>query len=229
MPVAFELGETLDAFDGEQITLGAIDEQSRAIFETYFNPPGALALMIPFFFERHRSLMDAYRRLVLFGALIGSEPNGQVTPRADLVSGQAFDWTLGTLDQENIRFALRVLLELGQHAGARRAVLPTRPGVELPVDPRSIDELCRCLRDRPLRTRDLLVNTAHPQGGNSMMADGARHAARQVVDGSYRVVGCDNVFVADASLFPTSITVNPQWTIMAMSSLAARAVLEATR
>jgi choline dehydrogenase-like flavoprotein len=34
------------------------------------------------------------------------------------------------------------------------------------------------------------------------------------------------VFVADASLFPTGITVNPQWTIMAMSSMAAKQVLE---
>ena len=34
--------------------------------------------------------------------------------------------------------------------------------------------------------------------------------------------GYDNVYVADASLFPTSITINPQWTIMAMSSMAAK-------
>jgi choline dehydrogenase-like flavoprotein len=47
-----------------------------------------------------------------------------------------------------------------------------------------------------------------------------------VVNKDFLVRGLENVFVADASLFPTSITVNPQWTIMAMSSLAADRVLE---
>jgi len=73
---------------------------------------------------------------------------------------------------------------------------------------------------------DLKLLTAHPQGGNRMMGDGSKHASERVVDGSFRVAGFENVFVADASLFPTGITVNPQWTIMAMSSLAANHVLE---
>jgi choline dehydrogenase-like flavoprotein len=34
----------------------------------------------------------------------------------------------------------------------------------------------------------------------------------------------DNVYVADASVFPTSINVNPQLTIMAMASLAAKKI-----
>jgi hypothetical protein len=33
----------VDAFDGEQITLGASDAENRVIFETYFNPPGTFA------------------------------------------------------------------------------------------------------------------------------------------------------------------------------------------
>ena len=52
--------------------------------------------------------------------------------------------------------------------------------------------------------------------------------SQRVVDGDFRVDGFDNVFVADASLFPSTITVNPQWTIMAMSSLAAKSVLRTT-
>jgi choline dehydrogenase-like flavoprotein len=48
-----------------------------------------------------------------------------------------------------------------------------------------------------------------------------------VVDESFRVVGFDNVYVSDASIFPTSLTVNPQWTILALSSLASQQVLRA--
>jgi choline dehydrogenase-like flavoprotein len=60
-----------------------------------------------------------------------------------------------------------------------------------------------------------------------MAGAGSPHAEERVVDESFRVVGFDNVYVADASVFPTSITVNPQWTILALSSLAARQVLQA--
>jgi hypothetical protein len=227
MPVALEFDENLDAFDGEQITLGAMDQGNRAIFETYFNPPGALSLMIPFFFDRHRSTMDSYRRLVMFGALIGSESNGLVETRPDFVLGQTFSWTLGSRDTDNIRFALDVLVKLGLYAGAKRAIMPTQPGVDLPLSQATIDEFRQRLARRPLRMRDLAMSSAHPQGGNAMIGDGSGRIADRVVDQRYRVVGCDNVFVADASVFPTSITVNPQWTIMATSSLAAASVLEA--
>jgi len=58
-----------------------------------------------------------------------------------------------------------------------------------------------------------------------MMA-GEVHRDTRVVDEEFRVVGTKNVYVADASIFPTGITVNPQWTILAMSSMAAKSVMK---
>jgi choline dehydrogenase-like flavoprotein len=150
-----------------------------------------------------------------------------VETRPDFVLGQTFSWTLGSRDTDNIRFALDVLVKLGLYAGAKRAIMPTQPGVDLPLSQATIDEFRQRLARRPLRMRDLAMSSAHPQGGNAMIGDGSGRIADRVVDQRYRVVGCDNVFVADASVFPTSITVNPQWTIMATSSLAAASVLEA--
>lgn len=224
-PVAFDFPTQVDAFDGEQITLGARDPKGRAIFETYFNPPGAFALTVPFFFKRHEEAMKRYRNLLVFGALVGSEPNGTLSLRADLLNGQAFDWKLGEADQANIRYALGVLLQLGAEAGASRAIVPTRPGVELPLNADNIREFNRVLGNRPLRLRDLLMSTAHPQGGNLMAGDQSGQSTSRVVDGQFRVVGFDNLYVVDASVFPTSLTVNPQWTIMAMSSLASSQIL----
>jgi choline dehydrogenase-like flavoprotein len=40
---------------------------------------------------------------------------------------------------------------------------------------------------------------------------------RSVVDPNGKVWDTDNVYVADGSILPTSLGVNPQWTIMAMS------------
>jgi choline dehydrogenase-like flavoprotein len=220
LPAIYDFDQELDAFDGEQITLGAKDLRGRAIFETYFNPPGALALMTPFFFERHRGVMTRYKNLVAFGALVGSEPNGTLNAAPDLLNGAGFDWTLGRQDQEHLAFGLETLYRLGEAAGAKRVVLPTRPGVELSYGKDSLADFSKALRTRPLRVEDLLLNTAHPQGGNLMAAAGSPGERLRVVDESFRVVGLRNVYVVDASVFPTSLTVNPQWTILALSSVA---------
>ena len=227
LPVVLDLGQVVDAFDGEQITLGARDLEDRVIFETYFNPPGAFALTLPFYFDRHGAAMDRYRSLVNFGALVGAEPNGTLERRANLINGQAFTWHLGQQDQANIRYALGTTLELARHGGAQSVIVPTRPGVEFVPNPDNIRQFNEVLVSRALCLQDFVMNTAHPQGGNLMAGDGSPHRDERVVDGSFRVLGFDNLYVADASVFPTSVTVNPQWTIMAMSSLASASILAA--
>ena len=52
-----------------------------------------------------------------------------------------------------------------------------------------------------------------PQGGNRM---GGR-ARESVVDSYGRFHGLQNLFVCDASIFPTSVGVNPQLTVMALA------------
>ena len=170
--------------------------------------------------------MNNYKNLVIFGALLGSQPNGVVHKKADIINGQAFTWTLDKKDLENIKYSLNTLVKLGNLAGATRALLPTRPGIELALDEKSVDDFTRSLNDFPLRIADLQMGTAHPQGGNMMSAAGSQGTENRVVNENFQVVGYDNVFIADASLFPTSLTVNPQWTIMAMSSLAVKKVIE---
>ena len=68
------------------------------------------------------------------------------------------------------------------------------------------------------RPEDLTLNTAHPQGGNPM-SDRRDVGA---VDSSFRVHGFENLFVCDASVFPTSLGINPQLTIMALADYAWR-------
>ncbi|HEY6083507.1 MAG TPA: GMC family oxidoreductase N-terminal domain-containing protein, partial [Chitinophagaceae bacterium] len=125
-PATFEFEDVINAFDGDQITLGALDPRGRSAFETYFNPPASFALSsIPFFFNRRDNIMNRYKYLVNFGSLIGSEPNGITRKKADLLNGQSFTWTLGKKDVANIKYGLGTLVKLGQLAGAKRAILPT--------------------------------------------------------------------------------------------------------
>lgn len=227
-PLTLDFEEEIRAFDGDQITIAALDPKLRSAFETYFNPPATFSLVsMPFFFDKRDKIMDRYKYLVNFGSLIGSEPLGKVLKKPDLIQGLPFDWELGTTDQANIKYALTTMLELGKLAGATRAILPTKPGIELNFAIKdSIDEFAAALDEYPLRITDLYIGTAHPQGGNNMAAATSPNGDKRVVNEEFKVRGYENVFVADASVFPTSITVNPQWTIMALSTLAMEHVLK---
>lgn len=226
-PVTFQFDQTVNAFDGNQITLGALDEKNRAIFETYFNPPASFALAsVPFYFNRREELMKNYNKLINFGTLVGSEPNGIIQKDVDLLNGQAFTWELGNTDRENIRYALTTILRLGYHAGALKAILPMKPGIELELTTDNIQRFENSIREYPLRMDDLLIGTAHPQGGNIMTGKDSPHKFKRVVDEKFCVEGLSNVYIADASVFPESMKLNPQWTILALSSLASKKILE---
>lgn len=226
-PVTLDFKEEMRAFDGEQITRAALDPQLRSAFETYFNPPAAFSLTsVPFFFDRRKHIMMRYKHLMNIGSLIGSEANGVIHNKANLVDGQSFSWELGSKDVAHIKYAFQTIIRLSSLAGARRVILPTRPGLELDLSDKNNESLfVKAIAGYPLRITDLYIGTAHPQGGNPMAGNDGMHTVSRVVDEDFKVVGTDNVFVADASLFPTSITVNPQWTIMAMSGLAMKSVL----
>ncbi len=57
------------------------------------------------------------------------------------------------------------------------------------------------------------LSTGHPQGGCAMSED----PDIGVVDADFRLRGFSNLRVCDASLFPMSAGVNPQWTVMALA------------
>jgi len=81
-----------------------------------------------------------------------------------------------------------------------------------------VDELDEIVRDNT----DIGLHTSHPQGGNPL----SRDPAKGVVDERFKVHGMENLFVCDASIFPSSVTVNPQLTVMAAADYAAPLITE---
>ena len=223
LPAFFEFDERIDAFDGLEITHGARAKAHPAVFETHFLTPGMFSLAVPFFFARLRDTMQAYRKLTTVGCLVTSEPNGQVLAKPGLLDDSALDWQLGQADLQHLTWALRTQVKLAQAAGATRVVLSTNPGitVELGSD---ADAFLRDLEAAAasLQMADFRLATAHPQGGNRL---GGAQVPTRVVDEDFRLRGHENVFVADASLFPSGVGTNPQWTVMALASLAADSVI----
>ena len=70
------------------------------------------------------------------------------------------------------------------------------------------------IRDHDLDPRELTLLAFHPLGT-------ARADARPghgVVDGDLKVRGTENVYIADGSVVPSSLGVNPQITIMTLAT-----------
>ena len=115
-------------------------------------------------------------------------------------------------DLDRLEHGLRRTCELFFHGSPapRRVLIGTRMNWSLTPAAcgRSIDAIASF--------DDLQISTAHPQGGNAL-----DRADRGVVRPDFRVRDTRDLYVVDASVFPTSLGVNPQWTIMAMANLAA--------
>ena len=122
------------------------------------------------------------------------------------------DYTPSDRDFVRMKNGVRLACELGLEADAERVM----PATFRPIDITCERELSR-IDDEIGDASDLSVNSAHPQGGNAMSAN----PLKGVVDPSFRVYDALNLHVCDASVFPSSITVNPQLTVMALAAYAA--------
>jgi choline dehydrogenase-like flavoprotein len=180
------------------------------VFETWFNPPVAQALNMPGWFERHYRNMRRYPNLMAVGILVGTESNGRVE-RA-LTGGADVSYQPTREDRQKLGDGLVELGRILFAAGARRVMVNAWNEYDF-TSPHTLGQLASIALD----PRELTLGTGHPQGGNAL----SPHPERGVVGPDFRVHGYDNLYVCDASVFPSSLTVNPQFTVMALAHYAA--------
>jgi choline dehydrogenase-like flavoprotein len=210
-PVTAEFPDVMNAYDGLQISHYGLPEPGRGfVLETWWNPPVAQAINMPGWFEDHFANMRAYPRLMAMGVLVGTRATARV--RAALTGGPAVVYTPADEDLRKLGDGLAQAADLLLQAGARRVMLNTW-GYDAFTHPSQLAEIHRLVRDR----RYITLGTGHPQGGNAI----SRNPAVGVVDERFRVHGYENLYVCDASVFPSSLTVNPQLTVMALADYAA--------
>ena len=203
-----EFDEALDSFDADQMNVYLRDPDY--LIEATHNPLMSSALTTPGFLEDHGRLMRRHRNLAYAGALVPTEPKGRVFI-SRFTGAEEVRFELSPLDMRRLRKGLTAIGEVFFQAGARRIVLPTHQYSAIEERDR-LDELPGRVR----RMRDIAVGSAHPQGGNPMSED----PEIGVVDSDLRVHGLDNLFVCDASVFPTSVGVNPIQSILAVAHSA---------
>ena len=212
-PVTFDFKRDLQSERGLQIThyMKPVDDSHEGlVFETWFNPIVTQSLFMPGWFEQHWDNMRRYRHMTCLGVVVGTDGGGWV--KANRFGGMTFDYVPSDSDFVKLKKGLQLACEIGLEAGAQRVM----PSSFRMIDIRSRDEIHR-IHDEIGAPRDISVNSAHPQGGNPMSVD----PEKGVVDPTFRVYDTMNVHVCDASVFPSSITVNPQLTVMALAAYAA--------
>jgi choline dehydrogenase-like flavoprotein len=181
-------------------------------------PPGMLAVGLPYIGERSLSVMRDYNRMLCAGVLVEDRHAGRVG--LDLFGEAKPVYRLDQADADRLVRGVAKLSELLFAAGARRVLLPFA-GLEEIEGPDEIPTFA----SRAIRPEKIEVLTVHAMGTCRMGVD----PRTSVVGGFGESHDIPGLFIADASVLPTAIGVNPMITIMTMAVRTAHHILDRGR
>ncbi len=225
-PASFLLGrfeKEINAYDGIPmgytchefgVTNGV--QNGGFLIESIFLPIFQFSLGIPSFAEEHQLFMKDYTHYAMAGIMIRDSPVGKVSLTAGGNARVEYDPVYD--DMKKFAKGLGVLAEMWFDVGATE-VISGHPDIVRLQSKADIERLVHAVESNPDR---LQLASAHPQGGNKM----GSNPAECVVDSHCKVFGFSNLFVCDASVFPTALGVNPQITVMALATMTAEYINE---
>jgi len=190
------------------------------VLETCMYFPFTTAKNLTGFGAAHSALMRAFPRLqmILVLACDKAVPGNRVTVDGSGKPVVRYTFTAQTV--EALARATRASAKIFFAAGALRVHAPSAdPPV---IERRDADRVDELIAARHFRTGKVSVSAAHLMGGCAMGEPG--DAGRSVTDSWGRVHGLPWLRVADASLFPDSLEINPYLTIMALADRVAEAI-----
>jgi hypothetical protein len=183
------------------------------MFEGASTPLDVTAMSVPWIGPRFVELMEAFPHLATFGFMVKDESRGRVF--AGPGGAPVIHYDLGPAELGRLARGVAVLSEVFLRAGARR-VLPMLPGFDEVRDEADLQRL----RARPPAHGDFDVAAFHPLGTCRMGTDPRRSCVGP--DGeAHELAG---LYVADGSVLPSSLGVNPQMTIMALALRTAETI-----
>jgi len=188
--------------------------------ETSFYYPGVTAKNLPGFGAQHERFMRRYNQMMSILILADDPPRADNRITTDRSGDPVLDYTVPEPVRPALAKGLRRSARIFMAAGCTEMMLPgCRKEVLMPEDEDQLDTL---ITPDTLNFHQSPLSSAHPQGGARMGAD----PAQTVVAPDGRLHGLDSVYVADASLFPTSVKVNPYETVMLLATHVAEQVAD---
>ena len=183
------------------------------LFEGAFLPldlgAGGVTLVGPQFTE----VMEKYRQMTFFGFLVEDTSRGRV--RLGPGGLPLMTYWLNRNDVARLKRGMELLFQI-YLAGGAKAIYPMVPGFEEVRDMRDVERFRRAR----LGARDFELTAHHPLCSCRM----GRDPRSSVVGQDNQAHHVPGLFVADGSSLPSSPGVNPQVTIMALATRAARYV-----
>jgi choline dehydrogenase-like flavoprotein len=189
----------------------------RVWIVTAFAHPIGAAATLPGFGAAHMAAMRAYPRLAVLTAMVHDETSGEVDVGRD--GRPILRYRMSEPDRAQLAAGLAACARILVAAGAREVTIPAIPPRRV-VSFADVDALDRS----SLRPHAVPLSAVHPMGTMRMGEDPAVSVVRST--GEHHQL--EGLFVADGSLFPTSIGVPPQISIYAFAlHLAPHAVARA--
>jgi choline dehydrogenase-like flavoprotein len=198
--------------------------EDGTIIETAFAPPTALGMYAPQVGPGFQEIASSFNNIAAVAVTVSSNVNNRIA--SSLFGQDQIDFKLNANDWARMARGMGVAARALSDAGAVR-VYDTRfsgeflelSGTGNAEDRRKIRQFYRRLDERTY----LKVETGHLQGGNVIHPD----PRWGVVDEWQKAHGVDNLWICDASVFPAPITLNLQYTVMALAHSAALALAAA--
>ena len=187
-------------------------DSHELMFEATTAVPGVAAGSVSGIGAEAMAELGTMSRLATLGFYVSDTSSGRVRR---LRNGRTFvTYRLNTLDTKRMGIGLAKSAEVLLAAGAQRVHvgLPGMRDVSSKADLAALEP--------KVRPDHLRLTAFHPMGTARMGSD----PARSVVDSSGRHHFVERLWVADASVFPSCVAVNPQMTIMAFAKRTAERV-----
>ena len=159
----------------------------------------------------HRSLIQRFNNYAMAGIVVRDSNVGRVALTNTGRAGVSYEPSIKEL--KAIAKGVEVLARMWFALGAKRIINSHR---SMPIVDKE-DDLPKLLKKIVEDPNNLLLGSAHPQSGNRI----GKSPADSVLDSNCKVHGFQNLFVCDASVFPTAVGVNPQISVMTVASIVA--------
>jgi choline dehydrogenase-like flavoprotein len=185
-------------------------EDRGLLLEATFTPLAFGAQWLPGTGVEHQERVHAYDRIASTGVHLSDRSTGRVGLARD--GSLRVTYRLTEDDAARLAYGIARAAELLYAAGASE-VYPQLAGI-----PTLAEKEIAELEASPPSPSALRLEAFHPMGTARMDAD----PTSGVVDTDGAMHGAEGLYVADGSLLPSSIGVNPMMTIIAMASQVAR-------